>query len=137
MLKKNLDYIFMFFIFICLFSFIIFCITNVYKPLTEEEKQQLIEYRQSQPKQYYSDIEVQVIDIDTMFCGKYYYDVTITVYSQEYNITKTFNYKERLSIGRTTYDLDIGDTTKAQLYTLKIDKTGEIIKQDINKIYHQ
>ena len=93
---------------------------------------------QEQPHLYWKDIPVTVTDIDkrTWFAGTRRYNVTVSVHSDTYNIDETFTEEGSGFYGcPDSWNYEKGDTITAELYTWKIDSTGEITRRCINQIY--
>lgn len=91
-----------------------------------------------QPHLYWKDIDVEVTSINKhhWFASTHHYKVDITVYSEEYNLTKTFNnYASGAFAVIPGWDYEKGDIIKAELYSWVMDSTGEVVRRDINRIY--
>lgn len=90
-----------------------------------------------QPHLYWKDIDVVVTEIDKRywFATTHWYTVNITVYNEEYNLTQTFEDESSGLFVPNSWNYEKGDVIKAQLYSWKMDSTGEIVKRQINKIY--
>jgi len=91
-----------------------------------------------QPHLYWKDIDVEVTNVDKRqwFATVHRRIVNITVYSEEYNLTKTLTYEDSgMWINNPAWEYKKGDVIKAQLYSWVMDSTGEVVKRDINKIY--
>lgn len=91
-----------------------------------------------QPHLYWKDIDVEVTNIDKRqwFATVHRRVVNITVYSEEYNLSKTLTYEDSgMWITNPAWEYEKGDIIKAQLYSWVMDSTGEIVRRDINKIY--
>ena len=83
---------------------------------------------------YWKDIEVRVVDVEhtSRKSGSVRRKcTTITVYSDEYNLTFTESYFGTGDI----FDMRVGDIVWAELYTWKNDATGEINRREINRVY--
>lgn len=90
-----------------------------------------------QPHFYRKDIDVVVIDIDkrSWFAGTRWYEVQIEVYNEEYDLTEIFEIKGSGIFGKPSeWDYQIGDTVSAELFSWKMDSTGEIIKREIGSL---
>ena len=90
-----------------------------------------------QPHLYWKEIEVEVIDIDKRhwFASTHQYIVNIDVYSNEYNLSQTFEIKGSGAFGcPKEYNYNVGDKVKAELYSWKMDSTGEIIEREIHNL---
>lgn len=91
-----------------------------------------------QPHLYWKDIDVEVTNIDKRqwFATVHRRVVNITVYSEEYNLTKTLTYEDSgMWVTNPAWEYKEGDVIKAQLYSWVMDSTGEVVRRDINKIY--
>lgn len=94
--------------------------------------------RSEQPHLYWKDIDVTVTDTDKRhwFATTHWYTVSLTVQSEEYGLTKTFQFKGSGAFGRPEqWQYKIGDTVKAVLYSWVMDSTGEIVRREIAKVY--
>ena len=93
---------------------------------------------QEQPHLYWKDIDIVVEDVDRRewFATVHRRELSITVKSEEYGLSKTFNYSESEMInGIKAWNCKEGDIIKAELYSWVVDSTGEIVRRDINKLY--
>lgn len=88
---------------------------------------------------YKQDIDVEVVKIDKLITPSSYglgsideYYVDITVYSEKFNTTEEFRYSDLFY--NKYYDVEKGDIIQAELYTYKNEKTGEIVKRQINEL---
>lgn len=91
-----------------------------------------------QPHLYWKDIDVTVTDIDKRhwFAGTHWYEVTVYVHSDEYDLDGSYTEQGSGVFGcPNSWQYEIGDTVKAELYSWKMDSTGEIIKREIHKVY--
>jgi hypothetical protein len=91
-----------------------------------------------QPHLYWKDIDVVVTDISKKhwFGGTHWYQVDITVESEEYGLERTFTYKGSGMFGcPSQWEYDIGDVVKAELYSWVMDSTGEVTKRTIHRVY--
>lgn len=91
-----------------------------------------------QPHLYWKDIDVVVTDIDKQhwFATTHWYAVTITVKSEEYNLTKTLEIKGSGAFGcPEQWNYEKGQTVKAELYSWVMDSTGEVVRREIHQIY--
>lgn len=91
--------------------------------------------RSEQPHLYWKEIDVVVEDIDfsRWYASGNHCVADVTVYSEEYNLEESFHY-----IGSDAEKLEYvqqGDIIKAELYSWKIDSTGEIVRRCINQLY--
>ena len=90
------------------------------------------------PHLYWKDIDVVVTDISKRhwFGGTHWYQVDITVKSEEYDLEQTFTYKGSGMFGcPSQWEYDIGDVVKAKLYSWVMDSTGEVTKRTIQSVY--
>ena len=91
-----------------------------------------------QPHLYWKDIDVVVTDISRRrwFAGTHWHEVTITVESQEYGLTRTLTYKGSGFFGcPSQWGYEVGDVVRAQLYSWVMDSTGEVTKRLIHQVY--
>ena len=91
-----------------------------------------------QPHLYWKDIDVVVTSVDRRhwYASTHWYEVKISVESEEYQLTHTDTFKGSGILGCPPQWLyNEGDAVKAKLYSWVIDSTGEIIKREINRIY--
>lgn len=92
---------------------------------------------EEQPHLYWKEIDVEVISIDKRhwFASTHWYQVNLDVYSSEYDLTKTFEIQGSGSFGcPKEFNYEKGDVVKAELYSWKMDSTGEIVKREIHKL---
>ena len=91
-----------------------------------------------QPHLYWKDIDVMITDINKRhwFAGTHWYVVGLTVKSEEYGLTETFEIKGSGAFGCPgAWKYEEGQVVKAELYSWVIDSTGEVVKRKINMIY--
>ncbi|MBE5819776.1 MAG: hypothetical protein E7310_03010 [Clostridiales bacterium] len=91
-----------------------------------------------QPKAYFEDIYVVVTDIDKKeyFAGTTIREVTIEVYSKDYNLTKRVTETYKGMFGNMPYmEYEKGDTIRARLCTTFMESTGQIVDRYIDKVY--
>lgn len=91
-----------------------------------------------QPKANFKDIDVVITDIEKKqyFAGTAIREVTIEVYSQEYNLTKRFTETYKGMFEEIPYmKYEKGDTVKARLCTYYMESTGQIVNRFIDKVY--
>lgn len=89
------------------------------------------------PHLYWKDIEVEVTNIDKKhwFATTHWYVVNVSVHSEEYGLDKTLEIKDSGAFGcPKEYDYEVGDIVPAELYTWKMDSTGEIVRREINRL---
>ena len=121
------------------FLYIISCIVLLFS-LTACGESMAMEQQppKERPHLYWKEIEVEVVNIDKRhwFAGTHHYVVDVTVYSEEYNLTKSFTYQAGEAFAVIPcWNYQKGDIIKAELYSWVMDSTGEIVKRDINKVY--
>jgi hypothetical protein len=90
------------------------------------------------PHLYWKDIDVVITDIqkDRSFNGRlYFYKVTVTVKSKEYNLEEDFTFEGNNWYPPKFWNAKKGDTVKAQLYSWVMDSTGQIVKRRLNCLY--
>ena len=90
---------------------------------------------QEKPHLYWKDIEVIVTDVDKEYwCATtHWYVVNITVHSDEYGLDKRMEIKGSGAFGcPKEFHYEVGDIVTAQLYSWKMDSTGEIVKREIH-----
>lgn len=89
------------------------------------------------PVRYYKDIDVVVVSTQkkhTLAKIPRYYQ-SITVKSEEYGLEKIFDFSSSGVFASMPYwDLKEGDVVKAELYSYKMESTGEIIERSINQL---
>ena len=93
---------------------------------------------QERPHLYWKDIDVIVTDIDKRhwFATTHWYVVNITVESEEYGLSKSFEIKGSGAFGcPNEWDYEEGQIIKAELFSWVMDSTGEVTRREINKIY--
>ena len=93
--------------------------------------------RPEQPHLYWKEIEVEVIKVDKRhwYASTHHYQIDITVHSEEYGLTKTFNnYASGAFAVIPGWNSNKGDIIKAELYSWVMDSTGEVVKREINRI---
>lgn len=91
-----------------------------------------------QPHLYWKDIDVTVTNVDKRhwFAGTHWYEVTVYVHSDEYDLDGSYTEKGSGVFGcPNSWQYETGDTVKAELYSWVMDSTGEVIKRKINKVY--
>lgn len=91
-----------------------------------------------QPHLYWKDIDVVVTNTDKRhwFATTHRYMVSLTVQSEEYGLTRTFQFDGLGLLGcPAQWEYEIGDTVKAELYSWVLDSTGEVIRREIAKVY--
>ena len=93
---------------------------------------------QEQPHLYWKDIDVTITDINKRhwFAGTHWYVVELTVKSEEYKLTETFEIEGSGAFGcPSAWNYEEGQTVEAELYSWVMDSTGEVIKRNINRVY--
>lgn len=91
-----------------------------------------------QPQTHCKDIYVVITDVEKKqyFAGTAIREVTLEVYSQEYNLTKRVTEIYKGMFGRMPYmEYEKGDTVKARLCTVFMESTGQIVDRFIDKVY--
>jgi len=90
-----------------------------------------------QPHLYYKDIDVVVEQVNRKhwFAGTHWYEVKIRVKSEEYNLTYSTVLKSSGMFRPKQWDYSEGDIIRAELYSLVMDSTGEVIERKIHRIY--
>lgn len=69
------------------------------------------------------------------FASTHWYKQQVTVKSKEYNIEKTFEFVGSGVFANMPYwECKEGDVIRAELYSWKMESTGEITRRDINKL---
>lgn len=95
--------------------------------------------KEEQEHLYWKDINVEVVDI----YHAYWYattprhQLTITVYSEEYDLKETFIYSSSGMMVNfpNCANSKVGDIVKAELYSWVIDSTGEVTRRQIHQVY--
>ena len=91
---------------------------------------------QEQPHLYWKDIDVVITDIqqDHWYTPPVHnYKITITVHSEEYDLTETLSATGRGMFGAPKHwDARKGDIIKVRLHSYVIDSTGEIVRRKIH-----
>ena len=92
--------------------------------------------RPEQPHLYWKDIEVVVEDVvqKHWFATVHRYELSITVYSEEYNLRKTFNSYTSGMVTPNGWNSQEGDVITAELYSWVMDSTGEVVRREINRL---
>lgn len=90
-------------------------------------------------KIYYEDIEVEIIDISK---NKYYkdymhYEITCTVYSEEYDITATITENGSGLWIPDSWNYEKDDIVTVRMYSKVIESTGEVIERKISGFYSE
>ena len=91
-----------------------------------------------QPHLYWKDIDVTVTNVDKRhwFAGTHWYEVTVYVHSDEYDLDGSYTEKGSGAFGCPgSWQYERGDIVKAKLYSWVMDSTGKVIKREINKVY--
>ena len=114
----------------------IFCILSICGCEISTTKRPQTQIRQ--PVLHTQDIDVLVTNISKShrFVKVHRYYVSMDVYSEEYNISKSFSYNASgMFITLPAWEYEKGDIVKAELHTWIYEDTGTIHKQYINKVY--
>ena len=87
-----------------------------------------------EPHLYWKDVDVVIEDMDQYVWGvrPRRRKLTITVYSEEYDLRKTFTLAASGINAPIYWNAKEGDIVKAQLYSWVMDSTGEVIRREIN-----
>lgn len=91
-----------------------------------------------QPHRYYKDIDVVVTSVDRKhwYASTHWYEVKISVKSEEYQLTYTETFKGSGAFGcPSQWAYNEGDKVRAELYSWVIDSTGEVTRREISRIY--
>ena len=91
-----------------------------------------------QPQNHFEDIYVVITDIEKKeyYAGTSIREVTIEVYSKEYNLTETFTETYKGMFDNMPYmEYKKGNTVKARLCTVVMESTGKIVDRYIDKVY--
>lgn len=94
--------------------------------------------RKEQPHLYWKDIDVVVTSVDKKhwYASTHWYEVKVSVKSEEYQLTYTEVFKGSGAFGRPSqWEYDKGDTVKAKLYSWVMDSTGEVVRREIHTVY--
>lgn len=93
--------------------------------------------QQEKPVLYWKDIDVKVVSNNkhSWFVKTRFYKQEIKVISNEYNLEKTFYLNDSGAFANMPYwNVKEGDVIKAELYSWKLESTGEIVNREINKL---
>ena len=91
-----------------------------------------------QPHLYWKDIDVVVTSVDKKhwYASTHWYEVKVSVKSEEYKLTFTDTFKGSGAFGRPSqWGYDKGDIVKAKLYSWVMDSTGEVVRREIHTVY--
>lgn len=91
-----------------------------------------------EPHLYWKDIDVTVTSVDKRhwYALTHWYEVIVTVESDEYQLTYTETFNGSGVFGcPSQWEYSEGDIVKAQLYSWVMDSTGEVVKRQINQVY--
>ncbi len=105
---------------------------------TVQQTQNMPSRREEQPHLYWKDIDVVVTDIDKKqwYASTHWYEVKVSVESEEYQLTYTEIFKGSGAFGcPPQWEYDEGDTVRAELYSWVMDSTGEVIRREIHMVY--
>lgn len=86
---------------------------------------------------YWKDIDVEVVSNNkhSWFVKTRFYKQEIKVISNEYNLEETFYLNDSGAFANMPYwNVKEGDVIKAELYSWRLESTGEIINREINKL---
>lgn len=93
--------------------------------------------QQEKPVLYWKDIDVEVVSNNkhSWFVKTRFYKQEIKVISNEYNLEETFYLNDSGAFANMPYwNVKEGDVIKAELYSWRLESTGEIINREINKL---
>lgn len=93
--------------------------------------------QQEKPVLYWKDIDVKVVSNNkhSWFVKTRFYKQEIKVVSDEYNLEETFYLTDSGAFANMPYwNIKEGDIIKAELYSWKLESTGEIVNREINKL---
>lgn len=97
-----------------------------------------VNQQQEKPVLYWKNIDVEVVSSrrkSNLFGRVKRYSQTITVRSKEYKLEKTFKLNSSGAFANMPYwNIKEGDIIKAELYSWKLESTGEIVRREINKL---
>ena len=91
-----------------------------------------------QPHLYWKDIDVVVTSVDKKhwYASTHWYEVEVSVKSEEYQLTFTDTFKGSGAFGfPSQWEYDKGDIIKAKLYSWVMDSTGEVVRREIHAEY--
>lgn len=117
-------------------SFIVFSIGLLWADSLMKENYEYTPPPES-PVLYYKDIDVIVVE------NKKYnhwgrvknYSQSITVKSEEYGLEETFTYRgSGMFVNMPYWNVEEGEIIQAELYSWKIESTGEIIRRKIGNL---
>lgn len=94
--------------------------------------------KKEQPHLYWKDIDVVVTSVDKKhwYASTHWYEVKVSVKSEEYQLTFTETFKGSGAFGcPSQWEYDKGDIVKAELYSWVMDSTGEVVRREIHKVY--
>jgi len=78
---------------------------------------------------------VTSIDKRHWFATTHWYTVNVSVHSEEYQLDRNFEIKGSGAFGcPKECDYEKGDIVKAELYSWKMDSTGEITRREIHAL---
>lgn len=122
-------FIILIFILIGLFESLIMLDSNIIHNTSQQ---------QEKPVLYWKDIDVKVVSNrrkSNLFGRVKRYNQAITVYSNEYKLEKTFKISSSGAFANMPYwNVKEGDIIKAELYSWKLESTGDIVRREINKL---
>ena len=93
--------------------------------------------QEEKPVLYWKDIDVKVVSNNkhSWFVKTRFYKQEIKVISNEYNLEETFYLNYSGAFANMPYwNVKEGDVIKAELYSWKLESTGEIVNREINKL---
>lgn len=119
-----------------LFGAVVFITLLVWADSVTRENYQYIPPPEN-PVLYYKDIDVVVVENRKYnHWGKVKnYSQSITVKSEEYDLEETFTYRgSGMFINMPYWSVKEGDVIQAELYSWKLESTGEITKRKIGNL---
>ena len=88
-----------------------------------------------QPHLYWKDIDAVVTEVNQKhwFATTHHYVLDVTVYSEEYNLTKILTEQGSGAFGTPEHwSIQKGDTVKVRLHSWVMDSTGEVTRREIH-----
>lgn len=124
---------------LCVLGVMVFIMFSIGLVWADYELKQNYEYvpAPETPVLYYKDIDVVVVENNkySHFGKVKSYSQSITVRSEEYDLEETFTYKGNgMFINMSYWSVQKGEILKAELYSWKLESTGEITKRRIDNL---
>lgn len=91
-----------------------------------------------EPHLYWKDIDVVVTSVNKKhwYASTHWYEVRVTVESEQYQLTYTDTFKGSGAFGcPSQWGYSEGDIVTAELYSWVMDSTGEVLKRQIHRVY--